>query len=339
MEKKLTISDIAKEVGVSKTTISRYLNGNYAYMSAETRGKIEYVINVHNYVPNSVARTLKSKKSRLIGVVVNTLRYQVGAQTVTGINDVCSRNDYGTIVCCTNDDPEKEAEAIQLCLNQQVEGMVIIPCTNDRARYEAICSRGVPIVLCTRRIEGWPYGCVYVKHDELICQMLDHLKEQGFKKVRFLLDVDNFHKAKMANVFARKAELLFGMDRSESVTLIGRTSSRVSQAVDQFLKEYPGQQKAVLAVNTHTLFLLLKHLEKLDVRIPQDLGVCGYDAIGWSELMRPGVTSMRQPMDQMGIQAGEKLLKCLAEGEMSRGWLPLTGTVSFRESTLLHGNK
>ena len=90
MENRVTISDIAKEVGVSKTTISRYLNGNYGYMSDKTRQRIEQVIREKDYVPNSVARTLRSKKSKLIGVVVNFLHYQVGAQTVTEINNVCS---------------------------------------------------------------------------------------------------------------------------------------------------------------------------------------------------------------------------------------------------------
>ena len=92
MEKKATITDVAREVGVSKTTISRYLNGGFEYMSDKTRQRIEAVIKELNYVPNSVARTLKSKRSMLIGVVVNTLRYQVAAQTVTGINDVCTQN-------------------------------------------------------------------------------------------------------------------------------------------------------------------------------------------------------------------------------------------------------
>ena len=118
MERKATIADVAKKVGVSKTTISRYLNGNYEFMSQETRQRIEQVIKELDYAPNSAARTLKSQKSKLVGVVVNSLRYQIGAQTVTQINSVCAQNGYGTVVCCSNDDPVKEEQAIQLCLNQ-----------------------------------------------------------------------------------------------------------------------------------------------------------------------------------------------------------------------------
>ena len=156
MEKKATITDVAREVGVSKTTISRYLNGSFEYMSDKTKQRIETVIRELNYVPNSVARTLKSKRSMLIGVIVNTLRYQVAAQTAKGINDVCTKNGYGTVLCCSNDDPDKEWQAIQLCLNQQVDGLVIIPCMESSQRYLELCQQGIPVVLCTRKTQDWP---------------------------------------------------------------------------------------------------------------------------------------------------------------------------------------
>ena len=333
MKKKATIADVAKEVGVSKTTISRYLNGNFAYMSAETKQRIEDVIAELNYVPNSVARTLKSKKSNLIGVIVNTLRYQVGAQTVTGINDVCSKAGYSTLVCCSDDDPQKEAQMIQLCLNQQVDGFVIIPCSEMAEPYLELCQRGIPVVLCTRRITNWPHGCVYVQHDELIINMLLHLKEQGFEKVRFMQDVNNFHKRWMGDVFAKWAQRLFGMTREESVVLVGREQPIVPEALDQFLKDFPDQKKAIFAVNTHTLFLLIKEAERRKLRMPEDLGVCGYDAVGWSELVYPGVSSIRQPMGQMGVKAGELIINCLREGTMSHEHCALDGTLTFRKST------
>lgn len=335
MDKKITISDIAKEVGVSKTTVSRYLNGSYEFMSEETKKKIEHVIKLYDYVPNGIARTLKSKKSRLIGVVANSLQYQVGAQTVTEINNVCVRNGYGIVVCCSNNNPEEETQAIQLCLNQQVEGLIIIPVSESPERYLALCEKGIPVVLCTRRVKDWPYGSVFVKHEDLIRRMLWHLKAQGFEKVRFLLDSDGFHKRWMGSVFADYAQELFGMGREESTVLVGREKDNVEAALKHFLNEYPEQNKAVLAVNTHTLFLTLKVLEENKIKIPNELGVCGYDAIGWSELVAPGITAIHQPMDQMGVEAGKKMLNCLKEGGMSQGQLVLDGELFFRNSTQL----
>lgn len=125
----------------------------------------EKVIRENDYVPSSVARTLKSRKSGIIAVIVHTLRYQAGAQIVTGISEVCNRYGYGTMVCCSENDLAKELQAIQLCLNQQVEGFVIVPVVESIEPYQAICEKGTPVVLRTRNLPGWPYGSVYVRHE------------------------------------------------------------------------------------------------------------------------------------------------------------------------------
>ena len=328
-----TISDIAKAAGVSTTTISRYLNGNYQYMSLETRKRIEHIIKEYNYIPSNIARTLKSKRSKTIGIIVNTLRYQVAAQTLTGINEVCIENGYGTVIYSTDDDPRKEELAIQMCLNQRIDGIVIIPCRTEAQVYLEIVDRGIPVVLCTRQIRDWPYSAVYVKHDEMIRDMLHHLQDEGFEKVRFLLDVPNFHKQWMGDVFVQTAQELFQMAPEESIVFIGRDHPKVGAELDRFQLEFPRAQKAIMAVNTHTLFLLLKEIERKRIRVPEELGVCGYDSIGWSELVSPGISAMQQPMKQMGMEAGKELMHCLVQGSMRTTKLGLSGINYYRSST------
>ena len=105
------------------------------------------------------------------------------------------------------------------------------------------------------------------------------------------------------------AAFMFGMNENEAVAMVGRTETRVPEAIDAVLHGEPERKKAVFAINTHTFFLVLRELEHRKVRIPDDLGVCGYDALGWSELVYPGISSIYQPMRQMGVQAGEKSLR------------------------------
>lgn len=95
------------------------------------------------------------------------------------------------------------------------------------------------------------------------------------------------------------------------IAMVGRTETRVPEAIDALLHGEPERKKAVFAINTHTLFLVLRELEHRKVRIPDDLGVCGYDALGWSELVYPGISSIYQPMRQMGVQAREKIIEAL----------------------------
>lgn len=335
MSKKITISDIAKEARVSKTTISRYLNGHYDFMSVETRERIEKIIKENDYVPSTIARTLKSKKSGMIGVVVSNLHHQLGAQTVTGINDICRENGYITIVQSSNDDPEMEEKAIQICLNQAVEGIIIIPCDNKIDRYVKICEKGIPVVLCTRKISGWPYSSVYVRHDLLIKDMLVHLRDQGFEKARFFVDVKNFSKQWMADSFSQGAKELFGMSSDEAIRWVGRNGRDIEQEINTFLREYPSKRKAIMAVNTHILFLTLRELGARKIQIPKDIGVCGYDAIGWSELVNPGVTAIKQPLDRIGILAAETMMDILRRDSENSQKIALDGQLHLRNSTKL----
>lgn len=335
MSNKVTISTIAKEAGVSKTTISRYLNGNYGYMSEATRTRIAQIIEAYGYVPNGVARTLKSKKSHLIGIIVHTMGHNVVSKMVMGMQRVFDSNGYATVVCCSNDDPAEEDAAIQICLNQQVDGIILVPCRDDVQKYQELYDRDIPIMLCSRRVQNWQHGSVYVDHITLIQSMMQHLKEQGFDKVRFLLDVNSFNKHLMAQEFTRLAAEYFDMNEQEAVLFIGREEENVRKGLEQYLDSYPGQRKAVMAVNTHTLFLVLDYLTERGIRIPDELGVCGYDALGWSKLVAPGISAMCQPMSHMGSVAGEQMMLALREKRPCEKIIVLDGEVYYRPSTIL----
>ena len=115
--------------------------------------------------------------------------------------------------------------------------------------------------------------------------------------------------------------------------MVGREDPVVPEALERFMQDFPDKKRAVFAVNTHTLFLTLKEVERRKLRMPEDIGVCGYDAVGWSELVYPGISSIRQPMDQMGVNAGELIVHCVREGVMPHEYRALDGTLTFRNST------
>lgn len=325
----ITIADIAKAAKVSKTTVSRYLNGNYGGMSSRTRERIEGIVRETGYIPNNLARTLKSKKSGMIGVIVNTLRHQVGAQTVTGINEVCTRSGYSTIVHCTDGDEKAEEHAIRLCLKQQVEGIILIPCSNRMETYLEICSHGVPVVLCSRECPGWPYASVYVPHDRLIGSVLLFLQNQGYERVWMLQASDDHYMGWVAEVFRETAVRLLDMEGMEAVQWVGRETDSVGKVLDELMQKYPGQKKAVMASDTHTLFLVLHELMRKDIRFPEDFEVCGYDAVGWSELVYPGISVIKQPMGITGSKAAELLVRSLYEGSLPLEKIELDGQILF----------
>jgi len=331
---RITINDVSKAAGVSKTTVSHYLNGRYEFMSDETKQRIAQIIEDLHYQPTMAARTLKSKRSRMIGIISNTLKYSVGSQTIVGIRDICEQNGYSTIVYSTRDNPEVEQLALQNCIDQQVEGIVIIPSTQNVSLYRKIYEQGTPLVLCTRQLPGWPYASATVRHDKLITEMNAHLIENGYEKILLLLDDPTWHKVWMTEQFVQSSIPYTGMNRAECLAWVGNSPTLVQETVKHFMDAFPKERKAVFAINTHLLFLLLRELSRMKIEIPAELGVCGYDVMGWSELVPPGITSINQPMQKMGKVAAEQLFEIIRGNATDAvGPTYLEGEIFLRAST------
>lgn len=123
--KRITIQDVARLAGVSKSTISQYLNKRYDYMSEETKKRIEAAINELGYEPNFIARSLKQKKTSTIAVIVANILHSFSTKVIRAVEDYCNENGFHVIVCNADDDPEKEANYIRMLRAKQVDGMIV----------------------------------------------------------------------------------------------------------------------------------------------------------------------------------------------------------------------
>ena len=126
-EKRVTIDQVAQQAGVSKTTVSRYLNGRYDALSDETRERIGLVIDRLHYRPNRMAQSLKAQNSRLLGCLVSDISSPFSALIVKGINSVCLSAGYQLLLVDSGDDPERERTAIRDLLENQVDGLIVNP--------------------------------------------------------------------------------------------------------------------------------------------------------------------------------------------------------------------
>ena len=336
MGKRVTISDIARAVGVSKTTISRYLNGRYEYMSPETRETIERVIRETSYNPSNLARGLKSSRSNLIGIIANTLQYQVAALFVRGIHDICADNGYSTMISSSDNLLHRETDNLKMCLSQQVDGIALIPVNVDCGYYHKIHEGGTPIVMCNRYREDWKYDGVYVDNVALSRQAWQHIADNGYERIAFLTDntLLESNKTLRETAFVQFTAQQFNCDGNELLYRVGQNPELTRNALQDFMNRCRQKKKAVFAINTNTLLLALSEIKKLGLQIPEDLGICGYDLLGWAELIPPGITTLKQPLYELGVLAGKQLLRCI-DDPMPRQpeeiWLK--GTLEIRAST------
>lgn len=311
-KRRVTINDIAREVNVSKATISHYINGRYGSMSLETRTAIDEAINRLGYLPDNRARSLKLNVSRMVGVVVNQLSHQLSNQVMRGINEVCALHGISTMIYSSNNDLAIETENLRHCMSNGVDAIALIPINRDCTLYNEIQESGTPIVMCSRYRPKWEYGGVYVDNVALFRKALRHLKENGFVNISFLGE----QSTKLSrNTYREEAFLEFmqtelGTDAGKWVfALQDEDKAGAGIMLDKIIESFPAGTRAVFANSTQMLYLALSEIKKRGLKIPGDIAICGYDLLGWSEVVEPGITCLVQPGYKMGLAAGRQLIK------------------------------
>ena len=183
--KSITISDIAKRTGVSKTTVSRYLNGKYEFMSQQTRDRISKEISDTGFRPNRLANSLKTDCSDLIGVVMSDIMSSQTPHLLGSICDTCTKYGKKVVVVNSENDPEKERLMTLDLLDQRVEGLLVISGYNSDF-YQGLDRERLPVVLADRVSEHVDMDSVVVNHAESTRHVVNYLLKQGYQRIVIL---------------------------------------------------------------------------------------------------------------------------------------------------------
>ncbi len=308
---KTTIDEVARLAEVSKTTISRYLNGQYEFMSEKTRKRIEEVIDTLDYRPNNLARGLKSNKSGLIGTIISDITNPFSSIVLKGIGDFCQKKGYQIIIANTDNDPKLEKKYIQSLIDNRVEGL-IVNCTGENTEYLlSLQEQGLPIVLADRALKELKFDTVTSNNFEMTTQTVQYLFETGFERVAFFTEEIDWSSSRYIrrDAFLKVSELFKKIDAQDLVYVVDNSNPQsIVDALQRFHSEGVSQKQAIMAVNGVTLLNVLQGIRKLDLSIPNDLGVCGYDDWGWATLIPPGITAISQPSYMIGVESAKMLI-------------------------------
>ncbi|HHW56148.1 LacI family DNA-binding transcriptional regulator [Thermoanaerobacter thermohydrosulfuricus] len=335
----ITIDYVAQKAGVSKTTISRYINGHYEYMSSETRERIKKVIEELDYRPNKLARSLKSNKSHLIGVLVADISNPFSSILVRGIGDVCKQHDYNIIIANTDNDPKKEKEYILSMIDQRVEGLIINTTGEIDEFLLEVGNNGMPIVLADRSIKTFKFDTVVVNNYEVTSELIKHLIDNGFMKIGFFTEeIKNIStRLERKRAFLDTCLKYLNRDVNDMIIVIDtERETSVIEGLRQLLEKSEKEKVAAFGVNGVVLLSLLQGISKLNLKIPQDIGVCGYDDWGWAALIPPGITTISQPSYQVGVESAKRLISRIKQKRNSKPKLiTLSANLVIRGSTVL----
>jgi LacI family transcriptional regulator, kdg operon repressor len=313
--KTVTISDVAAHAKVSKSTVSQYLNKRYDYMGEKTKQRIELAIEELGYQPNFVARSLKQKSTRTIGVIVANILHNFTTEVTRAIEDVCISSNYHTIICNADDDPEKEKNYIEMLRAKQVDGLIIFPTGDNRDLYEKMLKDRYPVIFLDRKVEGISIPSILLDNEKASNLAVEHFLQKGCRRIGMITTSITHH-------ITPRLERIQGYEKAIKEQGLPFTEDYVKSAeptkIQHVLEELLSLEDApdaILAGNDLVLIEILKYVKKKGVRIPEDLAVIGIDDVSFASFYTPAITTVAQPTFEMGKMGAEALLNKIKENK------------------------
>ena len=318
MAKNPTMADVAKRADTTVATVSRVIN-NVGYVSAPLRERVNAVIAELGYVPNANARSLRTKRSRTIGVVVGDLMNPYSVELAHAVTSAAVDYGYTTFIGAATDDVDSDVAVIDAFHRQRVDGLVIASLQTDRSDETLVrlASRGMPIVLVGRRLEHAMMDSISADFRSGGRIAAQHLIDLGHRRIAFVgADLQEAKRVtrlqgyidalESAEMKIRPEYIVGSRNAAGSPRYSGHGTGH--QATLQLLK-LPVAPTAIFARNDNTALGVLQALKEQGIAVPEDMSVIGFDNIPLADRVMPAVSSVSQPTQQQGRAAVEYLLQ------------------------------
>lgn len=326
------IHTVAKEAGVSVATVSRVIN-KHPSVSQKTRTKVEAIIEKLKYEPNMLGRNLRSSKSRLILVLIPTISNPFYAKIISGIETVAIKNNYNIMLCTTDANSEREILYFDLVKQRLADGMISIDPSYDF--YDLLASQAskYAVILCGEYASNRNAPCISIDNTTAAYRAVKHLIAIGHKKIAMINS--NIYTAGLRKQGYMKAMEEHGIDVNPEWLVHADVGLESTQHKMQELMALKDRPTAVFAVSDMIAISALKAIKDLGLKVPQDIAVSGFDNIEISALMNPALTTISQPMYEMGDHAANMLLKRIVDPEAVVKGIVLDHELIIRESTMV----
>lgn len=306
---KIKLIDVATKAGVSKSTVSQYLNGRFDYMSEKTKERVALAISQLDYVPNPIARSLKTAKTKTIGVIVRDITGSYTGRAIRGMDDHFKSKDYNVLIYNTDFDPEIEAKSLRALYQLNVDGIIIASSGKNTKLINQYSDKGMPIVQFQLEHDGTEKNIILSDYRQGAYDATEYLISLGHKRICFF--TQEFKEVKSRN------ERFQGY-----VDALNKHDISVDEQLIQYWKRETGFQqppKEILSIETPpTAFFtqhlaitteLLSYLNQENIAIPNDISLLGFDDIPMAEFFKVPTTVVAQEPYLIGTEAAKLLLE------------------------------
>ncbi len=311
MKRKITLKHIAKELGVSISTVSKALK-NSEEISRDTKERVQAFAKLYNYKPNNVAISLKNKRTKNIGVIIPDIVHHFFTTVFRGIEQYANKRGYNVIICVSDESFDKEVINMEMLANGSVDGFIMSLSAetqkkNDFKHLQEITEQGIPLVLFDRVTNEIDCDKVLVNDKEAALLAVNKFIKNGRKKIALVTTEDYFSVSKARETGYREALSSSNLEVDESLIL----KLPFMDVDENALKEFVDNHKidAVLCVNEIFAIHCMGLVQKKGMRIPEDISFIGFTDGILSKYANPGLTSIAQHGQKMGEIAAKMLIE------------------------------
>ncbi|CAM3864857.1 LacI family DNA-binding transcriptional regulator [Flavobacterium branchiophilum] len=311
MRKKITLKQIAKELDISISTVSKSLK-NSTEISEDTRQKVQAFAKLYHYKPNNIALSLKNRRTKTIGIIIPEIVHHFFATVISGIEEEANKMGYTVIVCLSNESFDKEVINMEMLANGSIDGFIMSLSKETQQKKDfhhltEVINQGMPVVLFDRITNEVLCDKVIIDDKKAAYEAVQSLINKGKRKIALITTVDyvsvgklrtdGYIKALLDNDIVFDEELIIRIEDIENC-----------EAIIQQLMDHKSID-AVLAVNELFAVMIIKAAKKLGLDVPSDLSVIAFTDGIISKYSTPTITTV----SQNGIKMGQKAAKILID--------------------------
>ncbi len=303
-----TLKEVASLAQVSTATVSNVIN-NTKHVSESVKKQVFDAMEALNYKPNEIAKSLRVKQSRLIGILISDISNDFISKVVKGIENTLSEIGYNVLLCSTDSDFEKEKEYLNVFMGKRIDGLIISSSgTGDYEHYEDLIKAKVPVVFLNRCPDHLPSNMVMTNNIKGAYIATEHLIKHGHKKIGIITGPLHFSTGRDRFIGYQRALDDYGIPFKKEIVLEGCFNIESGYELTKKLFEEKMDLEALFISNNSMSLGAYKYIKEQGIKIPDEIAIYGYDDPEWADIVDPPLSGIKQPAYQLGVYAAKKIV-------------------------------
>ncbi|WP_214412227.1 LacI family DNA-binding transcriptional regulator [Sphaerisporangium fuscum] len=315
------IKDVAAHAGVSVATVSRVLNDNPS-VTEETRNRVYEAMAALNYVPNAVARSLRTEATRTLGLIIGDILNPFFTELARAVEDEAREAGYTVIIGNADERADQQDHYVRTLLEQRVDGLLICPTAEITPLIEEVARGSRPLVFLDRTLPGLEVPSVRADGAEAIRELVRHLRILGHERIAFVSGPGTLSTGRERTEAFLSAAAENGLAVPEEYVQLGDFRAGSGQALTARLLDLPRPPQVIFLGDNLMALGALDEIRKRGLRIPGDVAVVSFDDVPWFTHIDPPITAISQPTAELGRRAVRVILGMLRGGSAESVVLP-----------------